>query len=40
MEYLAFFLVFVACFGVACLPWEALDKVARRLPQRPPNQSE
>ena len=35
-----FLLVFIALVGVALLPWEALDEVARSLPQRPPNQNE
>ena len=40
MDYLAFLLVFVALVGVAALPWDALDKAARSLPQRPPNENE
>ena len=39
-DYLAFLLVFVALVGVAWLPWDALDEVARSLPQRPPNENE
>ena len=39
-DYLAFLLVFIALVGVACLPWDALDEVARSLPQRSPHENE
>ena len=39
-DYLFLLLVFVVLVGVAWLPWDALDEVARSLPQRPPHENE
>ena len=39
-DYLFLLLVFAVLVGVAWLPWDALDEVARSLPQRPPHENE